>query len=153
MSTITAPRGLAGVVVTETELGDVRGREGFYHYRQYSAVDLAQLRTFEDVWYLMVNGELPDAAQCESFTARTAALRRPGRGPGGTARHRPRRIRSARRAADRAVPARRRVRLPAGLRHRHGPAGRRHPHRLRGRTDAAGRAVPDRPGAGARRTA
>ncbi len=28
------PRGLAGVVVTETELGDVRGLEGFYHYRQ-----------------------------------------------------------------------------------------------------------------------
>ena len=37
-----APRGLAGVVVTDTELGDVRGREGFYHYRQYSAVELAQ---------------------------------------------------------------------------------------------------------------
>ena len=38
---IDVPRGLAGVVVTETELGDVRGREGFYHYRQYSAVELA----------------------------------------------------------------------------------------------------------------
>ncbi|MET9532131.1 MULTISPECIES: citrate synthase/methylcitrate synthase [unclassified Streptomyces] len=76
MSTITAPRGLAGVVVTDTELGDVRGREGFYHYRQYSAVDLARLRTFEDVWYLMVHGELPDAARREAFTARTATLRR-----------------------------------------------------------------------------
>ncbi|MFJ3698301.1 citrate synthase [Streptomyces sp. NPDC090052] len=76
MSTITAPRGLAGVVVTDTELGDVRGREGFYHYRQYSAVDLARLRTFEDVWYLMLHGELPDAARREAFTARTAALRR-----------------------------------------------------------------------------
>ena len=38
----SAPRGLAGVVVTDTELGDVRGREGFYHYRQYSAVELAR---------------------------------------------------------------------------------------------------------------
>ncbi|WP_406136196.1 citrate synthase [Streptomyces sp. NBC_01089] len=76
MSTITAPRGLAGVVVTDTELGDVRGREGFYHYRQYSAVDLARLRTFEDVWYLMVHGELPDAARRAEFTARTAGLRR-----------------------------------------------------------------------------
>ena len=35
------PRGLKGVVVTDTEIGDVRGGEGFYHYRQYSAVDLA----------------------------------------------------------------------------------------------------------------
>ncbi|WP_406113395.1 citrate synthase [Streptomyces sp. NBC_01014] len=76
MSTITAPRGLAGVVVTDTALGDVRGREGFYHYRQYSAVDLAQTRSFEDVWYLMVHGALPDAAQSAAFTARTAELRR-----------------------------------------------------------------------------
>ncbi|AZM44821.1 citrate synthase/methylcitrate synthase [Streptomyces sp. WAC 06738] len=70
-----APRGLSGVVVTETRLGDVRGREGFYHYRQYSAVDLARERTFEDVWHLMFEGELPDAAQRAAFTARTAALR------------------------------------------------------------------------------
>ncbi|MFI6054746.1 citrate synthase/methylcitrate synthase [Streptomyces violascens] len=78
-STITAPaavpRGLAGVVVTDTELGDVRGREGFYHYRQYSAVELAQSRSFEDVWHLMFHGELPDAAARAAFTARTAALR------------------------------------------------------------------------------
>lgn len=72
---IDAPRGLAGVIVTETELGDVRGREGFYHYRQYSAVELATSRSFEDVWYLMFHGELPDAAQRAAFTAQTAALR------------------------------------------------------------------------------
>lgn len=76
MSTITAPRGLAGVVVTDTELGDVRGLEGFYHYRQYSAIDLAQTRTFEDVWYLMLHGELPDASERAAFVERTAALRR-----------------------------------------------------------------------------
>ncbi|MFE5741911.1 citrate synthase/methylcitrate synthase [Streptomyces celluloflavus] len=70
-----APRGLAGVIVTETELGDVRGLEGFYHYRQYSAVEMATARTFEDVWYLMFHGELPDAAQLAAFTADTAALR------------------------------------------------------------------------------
>ncbi|MFE2136132.1 citrate/2-methylcitrate synthase, partial [Streptomyces sp. NPDC059466] len=70
------PRGLAGVVVTETALGDVRGLEGFYHYRQYSAVDLARTRGFEDVWHLLVHGELPDAARGAAFAARTAALRR-----------------------------------------------------------------------------
>ncbi|AYC37984.1 citrate synthase/methylcitrate synthase [Streptomyces griseorubiginosus] len=73
---IDVPRGLAGVVVTDTEVGDVRGREGFYHYRQYSAVELAQTRSFEDVWHLLVHGELPDAVRGAAFRAETAALRR-----------------------------------------------------------------------------
>jgi citrate synthase len=73
---VEVPRGLAGVVVTDTEIGDVRGVEGFYHYRQYSAVDLARTRGFEDVWHLLVHGELPDAARAAAFAAETAALRR-----------------------------------------------------------------------------
>ncbi|WP_081438800.1 citrate synthase/methylcitrate synthase [Pseudofrankia asymbiotica] len=72
---VTAPRGLSGVVVTDTELGDVRGREGFYHYREYSAVELARKRTFEDVWHLLFFGHLPDAAARADFQARTAPLR------------------------------------------------------------------------------
>ncbi|MEW2434639.1 citrate synthase/methylcitrate synthase [Streptomyces caniferus] len=72
---IDVPRGLSGVIVTETQVGDVRGTEGFYHYRQYSAVELSTARTFEDVWYLMFHGELPDAAQLKAFSAETAALR------------------------------------------------------------------------------
>ena len=35
------PPGLKGVAVTDTAIGDVRGLEGFYHYRQYSATELA----------------------------------------------------------------------------------------------------------------
>ncbi|MGW2824597.1 citrate synthase/methylcitrate synthase [Streptomyces sp. NPDC001443] len=73
---IDVPRGLAGVVVTDTEVGDVRGVEGFYHYRQYSAVELARTRGFEDVWHLLVHGELPDAGRSAAFAARTAELRR-----------------------------------------------------------------------------
>ncbi|KIF77132.1 citrate (Si)-synthase, partial [Streptomyces sp. 150FB] len=69
------PRGLAGVVVTDTALGDVRGAEGFYHYRQYSAVELARSRSFEDVWHLMFYGELPDAAARAAFAERSAAPR------------------------------------------------------------------------------
>jgi citrate synthase len=72
---IEVPRGLAGVVVTHTELGDVRGREGFYHYRQYSAIELAETRTFEDVWHLMIDGTLPDRDRRESFIRETAPLR------------------------------------------------------------------------------
>ncbi|MGK3938597.1 citrate synthase [Streptomyces canus] len=73
---VDVPRGLAGVVVTDTEVGDVRGREGFYHYRQYSAVELARTRGFEDVWHLLIHGELPDAGQAAAFRAETAGLRR-----------------------------------------------------------------------------
>ncbi|MFD5721242.1 citrate synthase/methylcitrate synthase [Streptomyces sp. NPDC127036] len=75
-TSVDMPRGLAGVVVTDTELGDVRGLEGFYHYRQYSAVELAQTRDFEDVWHLLAHGDLPDAPRRAAFTERTAALRR-----------------------------------------------------------------------------
>ncbi|MES1169084.1 MAG: hypothetical protein ABUL47_00170, partial [Leifsonia sp.] len=45
---IDVPRGLTNVVAAETALGDVRGHEGFYHYRQYSAVELASERSFEE---------------------------------------------------------------------------------------------------------
>jgi citrate synthase len=72
---VDVPRGLAGVVVTDTEIGDVRGTEGFYHYRQYSAVELARTRGFEDVWHLLVHGTLPDAGESAAFAAETAALR------------------------------------------------------------------------------
>ena len=42
MSVIVAPPGLSNVVVTDTRVGDVRGDEGFYQYRQYSAIELAR---------------------------------------------------------------------------------------------------------------
>jgi citrate synthase len=70
-----APRGLKGVIVADTELGDVRGLEGFYHYRQYSAPELAATRTFEDVWYLLFEGELPTTAAREEYARRIAAAR------------------------------------------------------------------------------
>ncbi len=73
--TTTAAPGLEGVVVADTTVGDVRGAEGFFHYRQYSAVELAERRSFEDVWYLMVHGQLPDVAQAARFAAAVAPLR------------------------------------------------------------------------------
>ncbi|MFI6333433.1 citrate synthase/methylcitrate synthase [Streptomyces sp. NPDC050535] len=75
-TSVDVSRGLAGVVVTDTALGDVRGLEGFYHYRQYSAVELARTRGFEDVWYLLVHGELPGSVRRADFMGRTAELRR-----------------------------------------------------------------------------
>jgi len=64
---VDLPPGLEGVVVAETTVGDVRGKEGFFHYRQYSAVDLAERRSFEDVWCLLFNGRLPDETVSSSF--------------------------------------------------------------------------------------
>jgi len=61
------PRGLEGVVVSETTVGDVRGREGFFHYRQYSAVELAEKRSLEDVWFLLFNGALPTTSEAVRF--------------------------------------------------------------------------------------
>jgi citrate synthase len=69
------PAGLEGVVVAETTVGDVRGQEGFFHYRQYSAVDLAQQRSLESVWHLLFKGELPDAAASASFASEVRARR------------------------------------------------------------------------------
>ncbi|HTT85768.1 MAG TPA: citrate/2-methylcitrate synthase [Acidimicrobiales bacterium] len=69
------PRGLEGVVVSETSVGDVRGQEGFFHYRQYSAVDLARTRSLEDVWHLLFYGELPAGARSARFAEEVAAAR------------------------------------------------------------------------------
>jgi len=70
------PRGLEGVVVAQTTVGDVRGREGFFHYRQYSATDLAARRSFEDVWQLLFDGSLPGPEAAGAFTQEEAELRR-----------------------------------------------------------------------------
>ena len=61
--------------MAETELGDVRGLEGFYHYRQYDAIELAEGRTFEDVWYLLHRGHLPSTAEREAFDEEIRPLR------------------------------------------------------------------------------
>jgi citrate synthase len=70
------PRGLKGVVVAETAVGDVRGSEGFYHYRQHSAVELAEARPLEDVWRLLLDGALPATEdEREAFAAEVRPLR------------------------------------------------------------------------------
>ncbi|ANY07955.1 citrate/2-methylcitrate synthase [Pseudonocardia sp. HH130630-07] len=69
------PPGLRGVAVTTTTIGDVRGDEGFYHYRQYSAVELARVRTFTCAWFLAAHGHLPTEPERTAFAGRIAAHR------------------------------------------------------------------------------
>ena len=72
---LEAPKGLEGVIVAETSVGDVRGTEGFYHYRQYNAVELCEKRSLEDVWHLLFEGELPTAAERAAFADEVRPLR------------------------------------------------------------------------------
>ncbi len=73
-STIEAPPGLEGVIVAETSVGDVRGLQGFYHYRQYNAVELADKRPLEDVWFLLFDGRLPTRAGARGVPRRDRAV-------------------------------------------------------------------------------
>ena len=74
-SLIEAPAGLKGVIVAETSVGDVRGTEGFYHYRQYNAVELADKKRLEDVWHLLFEGRLPSSAERDAFISEIRPLR------------------------------------------------------------------------------
>ncbi len=73
---LVAPPGLAGVIVATTALSDVRGQQGFYHYRQYDAVDLARSCSIEEVWHLLLRGHLPDEAELAAFRATFADAQR-----------------------------------------------------------------------------
>ena len=66
---LVAPPGLSGVIVATTALSDVRGGEGFYHYRQYNAVDLARSCSIEEVWHLLLRGHLPATTELARFRA------------------------------------------------------------------------------------
>ncbi|WP_419917632.1 citrate/2-methylcitrate synthase [Candidatus Poriferisocius sp.] len=70
-----APAGLKGLVVADTEVGSVRGDEGWYHYRGWNATELARDHSFEAVAHLLLAGTLPTGAAEEAFRAELAAAR------------------------------------------------------------------------------
>ena len=69
MSTATestaATAGLRGVVAAQSAIGDVNGEQGVLIYQGYDIHDLAENSTFEEVIYLLWNGELPKADELE----------------------------------------------------------------------------------------
>ncbi len=69
------PPGLDGIVVARTEVGDVRGDEGYFHYRGHDAAALAERHPVEDVWHLFHHGHLPEATRSADFAAQVAQLR------------------------------------------------------------------------------
>jgi len=68
-------RGLAGVVIAESEICFVNGERGSLSYRGYDIGDMAMHATFEETIYLLWHGELPTRRQLASFSAELAAER------------------------------------------------------------------------------
>ena len=72
---IDVPAGLNGVVAADTAIGAVDGDRGFFHYGPHDATMLARTRSFEEVWFLVRNGRLPDPDEASGFRREIAALR------------------------------------------------------------------------------
>ncbi|BAH51292.1 bifunctional 2-methylcitrate synthase/citrate synthase [Rhodococcus opacus] len=75
----TIYKGLAGVVVDTTAISKVVPETNSLTYRGYAVQDLAAHCSFEQVAYLLWNGELPTDAQLALFTQRERAARRADR--------------------------------------------------------------------------
>ncbi len=60
-------KGLLGIVVDETEVSKVMPEINSLTYRGYAAQDLCAKCRFEEVAYLILNGELPDKKQLKKF--------------------------------------------------------------------------------------
>ncbi|MDQ0616654.1 bifunctional 2-methylcitrate synthase/citrate synthase [Arthrobacter globiformis] len=68
-------KGLAGVVVDYTAVSKVNAETNSLLYRGYPVQELAARCSFEEVAYLLWNGELPTEEQLSAFTARERAGR------------------------------------------------------------------------------
>ena len=68
-------RGLKGVYFERSGVSHIDGARGELSYRGYSIHDLATRSTFEEVAYLLIHGELPNAAQLADFDAALKAAR------------------------------------------------------------------------------
>ena len=60
-------KGLLGIVVDETEVSKVMPEINSLTYRGYAAQDLCAKCKFEEVAYLILNGELPNKKQLSQF--------------------------------------------------------------------------------------
>src|SRR5262245_39468316 len=65
-------KGLENVTVAETRLSRIDATGGRLVYAGYDAVELARKASFEDVWHLLLHGDLPTD---DGFARRIAGLR------------------------------------------------------------------------------
>ncbi len=59
--------GLEDVVITSSNICFIDGEKGILRYRGYDANELADKSTYEETAYLIIYGQLPDAAQLKNF--------------------------------------------------------------------------------------
>src|SRR5213080_1765712 len=78
MSTLTiarAPKGLEGIVATNSKICYIDGDQGVLAYRGIDIHELADHSTFEETCYLLWNGKLPSRDELKDLRARLAAER------------------------------------------------------------------------------
>ena len=63
---------LSGVSVAETGLSSIDAERGILMYRGYDIADLAEHATYEEVAYLLLEGDVPSAEQLDGFKAELA---------------------------------------------------------------------------------
>src|SRR5919199_1720716 len=63
---------LSGVVVAQTALCSIDPEQGILMYRGYDIADLAEHASYEEVAYLLLEGELPEAQELAAFNEELA---------------------------------------------------------------------------------
>jgi citrate synthase len=76
MSTAVAPKGLEGIVATNSSICWIDGDAGVLSYRGIDIHELAQRSTFEETTYLLWFGKLPKATELADFTRKLAEARK-----------------------------------------------------------------------------
>jgi len=67
MAEVEIKKGLVGVIADETKVSEVMPDINSLTYRGYAVQDLAEVCVFEEVAYLLLNGELPSKSQLAKF--------------------------------------------------------------------------------------
>ena len=67
MAEIEIKKGLVGVIADETKVSEVMPDINSLTYRGYAVQDLAEICSFEEVAYLLLNSELPNKSQLNKF--------------------------------------------------------------------------------------
>lgn len=68
--------GLAGIPATKSDISSIDGEKGILAYRGYDIAELAANSTFEETAMLLLDGELPTAAELENFDLQLRGERR-----------------------------------------------------------------------------
>jgi citrate synthase len=71
----TYQKGLDGIIAAESRICKIDGENGRLYYLGYPIDSLVENADFEEVTYLLLNGDLPDAAQLDHFRGRMRAGR------------------------------------------------------------------------------